>query len=164
MKKRVLSVAAIACLILSLVACSGNGGGETPSASLPETETPAPVETDDSGLPTLEDYFNSSLMQSVIETAKEQYGTDGVSVELYASGNELRYDFTMEDLETTEEERAEMQDELKATMEPNVETFTNTAAQMKSVVSNTEVIVVVTYLDGAGNELYSQSFSSKDAE
>ena len=31
------------------------------------------------------------------------------------------------------------------------------------MVSNEEVVVVVTFMDGAGNVLYSQSFSSNDA-
>ena len=124
----------------------------------------AAADTSDSGLPTLEEYFNSDIMQSVIDATKEQYASQGISAEMYAEGDELRYDFTLEDVEVTEEEKAVYADTLKAGMEANESAFMDSAAQAKAAVSNDVVIVVVTYLDGAGNELYTQSFSSADAE
>ena len=83
---------------------------------------------------------------------------------MYAEGDELRYVFTMTDVETTEDERAVLAEALKASTEASADSFIDTAKQAKEVVTNDEVIVVVTYMDGAGNELYSQSFSSADAE
>ena len=90
--------------------------------------------------------------------------SSGAEQTMYAEGNELRYEFTMTSIgETTEEERAVYAEALKAGMETNADAFQSTADQVKSVVSNDEVVVVVTYLDGAGNVLYTQSFSSSDA-
>ena len=176
MKKRILSLAAAACLILSLAACGGGGAPaeETPS-SAPASEspvqesTPAPAETtpaqDDSGtgLSSLEDYMNSEIMQSTLASTVEQYEAQGMGVNIYAEGDELRYEFTISDLETTEDDRAIYTESLQAGMEATADTFRSMAAQIKAAVTNDEVIVVVTYLDGAGNELLSQSFSSNDA-
>lgn len=176
MKKRILSLAAAACLILSLAACGGGGGtaeespsGAPASESPVQASTPAQAETtpaqedSGSGLASLEDYFNSDDMQSVIASTVEQYEAQGMGVKMYAQGDELRYEFTINDLETTEDDRAVYAETLQAGLEATADTFRSMAAQMKDAVSNNEVIVVVTYLDGAGNELFSQSYSSNDA-
>ena len=128
MKKRILSLAAASCLLLILAAC---GGGDAPQeespSGAPASEAPvqesAPAQ-DSSGLPTLEDYFNSDAMQELVDATAAQYGEEGTSAAMYAE---------------------------------------STAAELKSMVSNEEVVVVVTFMDGAGNVLYSQSFSSNDA-
>ena len=161
MKKRIVSMAAVVCLALSLSACGG--GGDT--ADNTAQETTGQTETADTaeGM-TLEDYFNSDVMQAMVNAAKEQYSEEGIEAEMYAEGDELRYVFTMTDVETTEDERAVLAEALKASTESSAESFIDTAVQAKEVVTNDEVIVVVTYMDGAGNELYSQSFSSADAE
>ena len=170
MKKKLISMMAMACLVLSLTACGGNG--ETAQKTEPETteqaegeESTESAETaDTSDGMTLEDYFNSAAMQAFIETAKAQYLEEGIESEMYAEGNELRYDFTMSDIETTDEDRSLMSDVLASMTEASADSFIDTAKQAKEVVTNDEVIVVITYYDGAGNELYSQSFSSADAE
>lgn len=163
MKKRILSLAAMVCLALSLAACGGgNTAQETTSNG--EEQTATTENTSDSDLPTLEDYFNSDAMQTVISAVKEQYEEQGISAKMYAEGNELRYEFTMSDIETTEEERPALAEALKTSTETNAESYMNTAKQAKEAVSNEEVIVVLTFFDGAGNVLYTQSFSSADAE
>ena len=196
MKKRILSLVVIACLVLSLAACGGNttsseASSEAPAPAsssqeaapsseeaataeetapsedaAPAEEETAPSSTDsaDSDLPTLEEFFNSEIMQTAIDAAKEQYEGQGISTEMYAEGNELRYEFTVDDLETTEEDRAVLAETLQATTEAAADSFLSTASQAKSAVSNEEVVVVITYKDGAGNVLYTQSFSSADAE
>ena len=103
-------------------------------------------------------------MQTVFDTLKEQYESQGITTEIYAEGNELRYEFTMNDLETTEEDRELYEQILKESLEGNEDAFIDTAVQAKEAVSNDVVVVVVTYLDGAGNVLYTQSYSSEDAE
>ena len=191
MKKsnRVLSLLVVACMVLSLAACGGDdaaqgsssaasvssGAEQTSSASEEEESSEEPAESEESaeaeepaepadGSVTLEDFFNSDTMQAVVEATAEQYEAQGISSTMYAEGNELRYEFTMTSIgETTEEERAVYAEALKAGMETNADAFQSTADQVKSVVSNDEVVVVVTYLDGAGNVLYTQSFSSSDA-
>ncbi len=160
-------MAAVVCLALSLSACGGGGdtADNTAQETTGQTETAETADTADTaeGM-TLEDYFNSDVMQAMVNAAKEQYSEDGIEAEMYAEGDELRYVFTMTDVETTEDERAVLAEALKASTEASAESFIDTAVQAKEVVTNDEVIVVVTYMDGAGNELYSQSFSSADAE
>lgn len=167
MKKRIVSMAAVVCLALSLSACGGGGdtADNTAQETTGQTETSDTADTADTaeGM-TLEDYFNSDVMQAMVNAAKEQYSEEGIEAEMYAEGDELRYVFTMTDVETTEDERAVLAEALKASTESSAESFIDTAVQAKEVVTNDEVIVVVTYMDGAGNELYSQSFSSADAE
>ena len=167
MKKRIVSMAAVVCLALSLSACGGGGdtADNTAQETTGQTETAETADTADTaeGM-TLEDYFNSDVMQAMVNAAKEQYSEEGIEAEMYAEGDELRYVFTMTDVETTEDERAVLAEALKASTEASADSFIDTAKQAKGVVTNDEVIVVVTYMDGAGNELYSQSFSSADAE
>lgn len=166
MKKRILSLAAASCLLLTLAACGGDAPQESPSGA-PASEAPvqesAPAQ-DSSGLPTLEDYFNSDAMQELVDATAAQYGEEGTSAAMYAEGNELRYDFTIDSLETSEEERAVYAEALQSSTEAGADAYRSTAAELKSMVSNEEVVVVVTFMDGAGNVLYSQSFSSNDAE
>ena len=167
MKKRIVSMAAVVCLALSLSACGGGGdtADNTAQETTGQTETADTADTADTaeGM-TLEDYFNSDVMQAMVNAAKEQYSEEGIEAEMYAEGDELRYVFTMTDVETTEDERAVLAEALKVSTESSADSFIDTAVQAKEVVTNDEVIVVVTYMDGAGNELYSQSFSSADAE
>ena len=160
-------MAAVVCLALSLSACGGGGdtADNTAQETTGQTETAETADTADTaeGM-TLEDYFNSDVMQAMVNAAKEQYSEEGIEAEMYAEGDELRYVFTMTDVETTEDERAVLAEALKASTEASADSFIDTAKQAKEVVTNDEVIVVITYYDGAGNELYSQSFSSADAE
>jgi hypothetical protein len=139
MKKRILTLTAAVCLLLTLVlsACGGK--------------------------PTLEEYFNSDAMQTIVSATAEQYEAQGIGVEMYASGDELHYDFTINGLETTEADRETYAQALQETLDASGDSFVDTAAQIKDAVTNEAVTVVVTYLDGAGNELVSQSYSSADA-
>lgn len=169
MKKRLLTLAMIVCLVLSMSACGGSNSSESSSEgtiteeTTEETASSGEESESNSDLPTLEGFFNSEVMQAVIDATKEQYEEQGVSAEMYAEGDELHYVFTVNDLETTEEDRAVLAESLKASLEANAASFQDTAKQAQAAVSNEKVSVVVTYKDGAGNELYSQSFSSDDA-
>ena len=84
MKKRIVSMAAVVCLALSLSACGG--GGDT--ADNTAQETTGQTETADTaeGM-TLEDYFNSDVMQAMVNAAKEQYSEEGIEAEMYAEGD-----------------------------------------------------------------------------
>ena len=169
MKKRILFLLTTACLVLSLAACGGNNAAQdTPAASDTPNQTTAPTTTPttapDSDLPSLEDFFNSEEMQSLVAMAQEQYVDQGISAKIYAEGDELRYEFRMDDVVTAEEERPALAEALKTSTEAAASTYQDTATQAKDSVSNDVVIVVVAFYDGAGNELYSQSFSSADAE
>ena len=191
LKKRLLTLLVAACLLLSLSACgSAPEASSEPNASTEQAEQttaeaessedttepaeqPADAETEetkeaeetsDSSLPTLEEFMSSDLMQTTLDTAISQYEEEGFEVALYAEGDQLHFDFTVTSLlETTEEERALYADVLKGTMESAGTTFNAVASQVKDSVSNEVVEVVISYLDGAGNVIYSVTYSSADA-
>lgn len=137
MKKRIASLAMAICLVLSIAVTLSACGGK----------------------PTLEEYFNSDAMQTLISAAVEQYETQGIGCSVTASGDELRYDFSI-DLETTEEERALYAETLEAQMPADYQEFIDEAKEIKDAVSNETVTVVVTYYDANDNVLYTQSYSS----
>ena len=163
MKKKLLFLTILASLVLSLVAC-GNGDSAKDDTNEPSSSQTSDQENTNSDLPTLEEYFSSDVMQAVVAAAAaEQYEADGIDATMYAEGDELRYEFTIEE-EIPEEDRAFFAENLQTSVDASADSYMNTAAQMKAAVSNDVVVVVITFLDGAGNELYSQSFSSADAE
>ncbi|MCI7658221.1 DUF4854 domain-containing protein [Anaerotignum sp.] len=163
MKKRILALCTTICLAVSLAACGGKDAAQDASTADGSNQSTTVSDTSDSDLPSLEDYFNSDTTQSFVDAAKTQYEGEGISAKLYAEGDELRYEFSMDNVVTTEEERPALAEALKTSIEANAESYANTAAQIKEGVSNDVVIVVVSFFDGEGNELYTQSFSSADA-
>lgn len=100
----------------------------------------------------------------MVTAAKEQYEEEGISAKLYAEGDELHYDFTINDVVTTEEERPALAEALQASTEANANSYMNTATEAKAAGSNDTVTVVLTFIDGEGNVLYTQSFSSENAK
>ena len=167
MKKRILSLAVMLCLVFSLAACGGDSGKESTTQETATEESTTQETTDDTsdseeGV-TLEDYFNSDAMQALVESTKEQYEEQGITAAMYAEGDELKYDFTVTTMTgLSEEELAAFSDALAASMESAASTFQDTADQAKEVVTNDTVTVVVSYFDGDGNVLYTQSFTAAE--
>lgn len=167
MKKRILSLAVMLCLVFSLAACGGDSSKEsTTQETATEESTTQETTEDTSGSEegvTLEDYFNSDAMQALVESTKEQYEEQGITAAMYAEGDELKYDFTVTTMTgLSEEELTAFSDALAASMESAASTFQDTADQAKEVVTNDTVTVVVTYFDGDSNVLYTQSFTSAE--
>lgn len=167
MKKRILSLAVMLCLVFSLAACGGDSSKESTTQETATEESTTQESTEDTsgseeGV-TLEDYFNSDAMQALVESTKEQYEEQGITAAMYAEGDELKYDFTVTTMTgLSEEELTAFSDALAASMESAASTFQDTADQAKEVVTNDTVTVVVTYFDGDGNVLYTQSFTSAE--
>lgn len=173
-KLRLLALAILACMSFSLTACGGNGGesseGSTTSVSeaagdsSPDETSTGEISTDDTadGM-TLEDYFNSEEMQAVLQAVIDSYGEQGVKAEMYAEGDNLMYNFTMEDVTLTEEEIATYSETLKESTAASADQYRQTASQAKDVVTNEEVNVVLTFMDAEGKVIYSETFSSADA-
>lgn len=167
MKKRILSLAVMLCLVFSLAACGGDSSKEsTTQETATEESTTQETTEDTSGSEegvTLEDYFNSDAMQALVESTKEQYEEQGITAAMYAEGDELKYDFTVTTMTgLSEEELSAFSDALAASMESAASTFQDTADQAKEVVTNDTVTVVVSYFDGDGNVLYTQSFTAAE--
>lgn len=155
------------CLVFSLAACGGDSSKESTTQETATEESTTQETTEDTsdseeGV-TLEDYFNSDAMQALVESTKEQYEEQGITAAMYAEGDELKYDFTVNTMTgLSEEELAAFSDALAASMESAASTFQDTADQAKEVVTNDTVTVVVTYFDGDGNVLYTQSFTAAE--
>ena len=153
------------CLVFSLAACGGDSSKESTTQETATEESTTQESTEDTsgseeGV-TLEDYFNSDAMQALVESTKEQYEEQGITAAMYAEGDELKYDFTVTTMTgLSEEELAAFSDALAASMESAASTFQDTADQAKEVVTNDTVTVVVSYFDGDGNVLYTQSFTA----
>lgn len=100
----------------------------------------------------------------MLDAMQAQYEDQGISVKLYAEGDEMHYDFTIDSVVTTEETRPELTEALKAGTEASATSYYELALAktVKESVSNDVVIVVLTFFDGEGNELYTQSFSSAE--
>ena len=173
MKKRILTLAVMFCLVFSLAACGGDSSsGDTEETAQETTEgTEDTEEAEDTadagdvsdGSVTLEGYFNSDVMQTMVESAREQYEEQGITSAMYAEGDVLKYDFTINEMVgLSDEERSIFSDTLKASMEASESSFQNTADQAKAIVSNETVTLVVTYYDGDGNVLYTQSFTAAE--
>ena len=167
MKKRILSLAVMLCLVFSLAACGGDSSKESTTQETATEESTTQETTEDTsdseeGV-TLEDYFNSDAMQALVESTKEQYEEQGITAAMYAEGDELKYDFTVTTMTgLSEEELTAFSDALAASMESAASTFQDTADQAKEVVTNDTVTVVVSYFDGDGNVLYTQSFTAAE--
>lgn len=155
------------CLVFSLAACGGDSSKESTTQETATEESTSQETTEDTsgseeGV-TLEDYFNSDAMQALVESTKEQYEEQGITAAMYAEGDELKYDFTVTTMTgLSEEELAAFSDALAASMESAASTFQDTADQAKEVVTNDTVTVVVSYFDGDGNVLYTQSFTAAE--
>ena len=163
MKKRIFALLTMVCLAVSLAACGGSATQEeTTSDTTAETTTSS--DASDSDLLSLEESFaaDGEEVQSMLDAMQAQYEDQGISVKLYAEGDEMHYDFTIDSVVTTEETRPELTEALKAGTEASAISYYELAKTVKESVSNDVVIVVLTFFDGEGNELYTQSFSSAE--
>ena len=167
MKKRIFALLTMVCLAVSLAACGGSATQEeTTSDTTAETTTSS--DASDSDLLSLVEFFAAdgeevqSMLDAMLDAMQAQYEDQGISVKLYAEGDEMHYDFTIDSVVTTEETSPELTEALKAGTEASATSYYELAKTVKESVSNDVVIVVLTFFDGEGNELYTQSFSSAE--
>lgn len=167
MKKRIFALLTMVCLAVSLAACGGSATQEeTTSDTTAETTTSS--DASDSDLLSLVESFAAdgeevqSMLDAMLDAMQAQYEDQGISVKLYAEGDEMHYNFTIDSVVTTEETRPELTEALKAGTEASATSYYELAKTVKESVSNDVVIVVLTFFDGEGNELYTQSFSSAE--
>lgn len=165
MKKRIFALLTMACLVVSLTACGSSNTTQEGTTSDKSAGSAVSTETSNSDLLSLEESFaaDGEEVQSMLDTVQAQYADQGISVDLYAKGDEMHYDFTIDNVVATEEDRSALAEALKAGTEATGTTYYDLAASVKESVSNDVVIVVLTFFDSEGNELYTQSFSSADA-
>ena len=115
--------------------------------------------TADGKFKSLEGFVNSDIMQEQMESQMESLEGTGISCALAADGDNLVYNFTIED-----ETLASVMD--KATLDSQLEsmasTFESIASTLPDAVEGVEnPAVVVRYLDPAGEEITSMEFTAE---
>lgn len=163
MKKRLIALLTMMCVAVSLAACGGSATQEETTSDT-TAETTTSEETSGSDLLSLEESFaaDGEEVHTMLDSMQAQYEDQGISVKLYAEGDEMHYDFTIDNVVATDETRSELTEALKAGTEASAASYYELAKTVKDSVSNDVVIVVLTFFDGEGNELYTQSFSSAE--
>ena len=106
------------------------------------------------------DYVSSSEVQYVLSMFENQLAGTGMSLDIIAEGDKMVYSYKMDDIE-----KASLTDEEIATLGSSVEaessTFQETADQVKKLVDAEAPALVIRYLDGNGEEIYSKEFPAQ---
>ena len=108
--------------------------------------------------PTIVDFVKSDIMQEQLETQIAALEGTGISADVYADGDTLVYDFTIED-----EAVASVMDKatLDSSLQSQASTFEGVAAMLPAAIENIDnPAVVVRYLDPAGAEITSMEFTA----
>lgn len=132
--KRALTCVMALAMVVALVACNSSNGKFNSIA----------------------DFVNSKEMQEQLESIKSSVEGQGMSIDVTGEDNKLIYTYTYtEDLDLTG-----AADILKAGLDSQADTFKEVAASLKDAVNVENPVVVVTYLDSEGNEIYSAEFTA----
>ena len=161
MKKNLIRVFACVMAAAAIMTLTASGNDKSsPPAESSEAESSAATDLPTSGkFATIDEFVNSSIMQSQIKTLKDSAGDSGMDdITLAGEGNKLIYTFTF--AEGTETEG--MAEALEAALDTQASTFENVASSLKAAVEVEDPIVVVTYADSEGNEIYSREFTAAE--
>lgn len=102
---------------------------------------------------TVQDYIESDAFKTEMETVKEQFEGQGISVEVSAKDNALIYSYTLEQ-ELSEEDLALYQKTLEASASTLDVTLKQVYDEMvKAVTDDSSVSVTMEYKDAAGTEI-----------
>ena len=106
------------------------------------------------------DYVKSDEVQYVLNVFETQLEGTGMSLDILAEGDKLVYSYKMDDIE-----KASLTDEditnLGSSVEAESATFQETADQVKKLVDADSPALVIRYLDGNGEEIFSKEFPAK---
>lgn len=108
---------------------------------------------------TVEDFVNSDIMQSQLESQLASLEESGIKCEVTADGDKLIYNYTV-----TDEAVAAVMDKetLDASLTSMADTFKGVAAMIPTAVEDVEnPVVVVRYLDNTGAEITSMEFPAE---
>ncbi len=106
---------------------------------------------------TMQDYANSSEVQSQISSLKDSVQSAGMNIELKGEGEKLIYVYTIDSSYVVDG----MAQQLEAGLTAQASTFEDIASTLKEEVNVKNPVVVVQYIDSDGNEIYSQEFTAK---
>ena len=181
--KRIAAALCAVCITLSLAACgeqdtestdgasrnteissteSASASADSESADV-SSETEANSEDESTDAPTgkfatLEDFINSDLMKSQMDTQNESLEGSGLKAALKAEGSTLIYLFTVEDDAMAELLKSNTES-IQSSLDSQASAFEAIAKSLIAAVEEIEnPIVVVRYVDNAGEEIFSQEF------
>ena len=181
--KRIAAALCAVCIAVSLAACgeqdtestdgasrnaeissteSASASADSESADV-SSETEANSEDESTDAPTgkfatLEDFINSDLMKSQMETQNESLEGRGLKAALKAEGSTLIYLFTVEDDAMAELLKSNTES-IQSSLDSQASAFEAIARSLIAAVEEIEnPIVVVRYVDNAGEEIFSQEF------
>lgn len=163
LSKIALCMAALFAL-LTLTACgagNNNSAGSSSSSSADSSSSAASssVSTDSPAtgkFATIADFVADPTLQSQLNSIKESLG-ESMNIEIKGQDNKLIYEFTFP--EGTDTEGAA--ESLATALEGQASTYKSIAASLLDSVEVENPVVVVTYLDSDGNEVYSQEFEAE---
>lgn len=127
---RILSIVMISALLLSLTACGGKFNS-------------------------MKELADSKEIQDMV-TSMSSSLDEGMALAITGEDNKLIYTFTLPD-ELVVDGMAEL---LQSGVEAQASTFEDLAKEMQGKVNVENPVVVVTYVDSQGNEIYSQEFAA----
>lgn len=107
---------------------------------------------------TVQDYIESDAFKTEMETLKEQFEGQGISVDVSAKDNALIYSYTLEQ-ELSEEDLELYQQTLEAASSTLDTTLKQVYDEMVKAVSNDSTVsVTMEYKDAAGTEIASFTY------
>ena len=125
MKKTTLKTIAIALvmtLMLAMTACGGNKDAA------------------------LENYFQTDVMQEMVQEAKDSVEGSGMSIEILAEGNTLIYEYTFEEDSFDDSMLDAVKEQLVSGLESTASTFEGIASDLNDELKVENSTVVVRYL------------------
>lgn len=105
---------------------------------------------------TIEDFIHSDLIQSQLEDQIKELEGTGVSLTLEGKDNRLIYNFVIENENVSS--LMNETDSLASILDSQSDTFRGLASMLRAAVDVEDPVIVIRYLDSAGNIILSREF------
>ena len=184
MKNRIRKLLLAMCAVtaaFALAACGGSGG-KAPADDTAQAEDDAvagddaaagdaaeeeAAEEEDSTVSgkyaTIQEFIDSDLMQQQLKTQTDSLADTGLTVELTGEGNQLIYNFIIEDPDISAI-MASDPSYLTDSLESQASTFSSVAKSLSAAIDVEDPVVVVRYTGSDGTVLASQEYPASAAE
>ncbi|MBS6195756.1 MAG: DUF4854 domain-containing protein [Clostridiales bacterium] len=106
---------------------------------------------------TIEEFVASDELQSQLETMKSAFADSGIDISISGEGNKLIYTYTYQEVENMDG----LAEQLAEGMSAQTETFKMVADSITAAVDVENPVVVVTYVDCNGEEIYTEEFTAE---
>lgn len=108
---------------------------------------------------TIADYIASPALQETLSSLKEALQSSGINLDMKADGDRFIYEYTYsQDVGDLEAAAAALEESLAS----QASTFTNVANSLKLAVEVENPVVVVSYYNVDGTEIFSQEFTAEE--